>query len=738
MLHFFRNAAVAVTTLVTAPLFFISCSGNGGKELTNSDVQAARELAYRLSADLAESVTFRIEDGDSLDFYSLCTVDGALVISGNNINSLAMGLGDYLRDYCKVTVTPYVRDAVILPKKLPLPTEKITRRALLKNRFFLNYCTYGYSLPWYQWEDWERMIDWMALNGVNMALANTGNESIWLQVWQQFGLNKEQIREYFTGPAYLPWHRMTNIDKWGGPLPQNWLDGQCKLQKKIIAREHELGISPILSAFTGHVPEALKALYPEADIQQLSNWSEFDNEYAAWYLNPADPLYGQIQKAFLIKQKEAYGQDCHIYGVDIFNEVDPPLWEPEYLSKAASLTYEAISQIDPDAVWLQMAWLFYYDKRWTPDLIEAYVSPVPKGRLIMLDYYCEKAEIYKRTENFYGQDFIWSFLGNFGGRTVINGDIKSVGQKIDNVMVLAPDDCVGLGCTLEGLDVNNEVYEYILSRAWERTGTDEEWIDALADRHLGRADSCNRAAWNIMYHSVLNGVADKGSLMTIRPSLNPKGHWNRRNTQYDNAKLWTAWSYLLQATPSDMAAYRFDCVNFGRQCLSNHFAYLYLDVLDAYLHKDASRIAANHSLMTQIIADVDRLVSADEFFLLGKWIEDARAWGDNTKQKRKLEINARRILTTWGPKGRILTDYANREYNGLLSSYYAPRWEKFLSDLETAVRNGEEFNEEAFINWCVDFEWEWAENDLKFANSIQADAFTLSCQLYDKYKDLVK
>ena len=141
-----------------------------------------------------------------------------------------------------------------------------------------------------------------------------------------------------------------------------------------------------------------------------------------------------------------------------------------------------------------------------------------------------------------------------------------------------------------------------------------------------------------------------------------------------------------------MAAYRFDCVNFGRQCLSNHFADLYLDVLDAYLHKDASRIAANHSLMTQIIADVDRLVSADEFFLLGKWIEDARAWGDNTKQKRKLEINARRILTTWGPKGRILTDYANREYSGLLSSYYAPRWEKFLSYLETAVKNGEEFN----------------------------------------------
>ena len=140
-------------------------------------------------------------------------------------------------------------------------------------RFFLNYCTYGYTLCWWKWKDWERFIDWMALHGVTLALANTGQEAVWQKVWMQFGLTEQQTREYFTGPAFLPWHRMSNIDFWDGPLPQSWIDSQAELQKKIVDRELSLGINPILTAFNGHVPAALKAIYPDADIKPLSDWA---------------------------------------------------------------------------------------------------------------------------------------------------------------------------------------------------------------------------------------------------------------------------------------------------------------------------------------------------------------------------------------------------------------------------------------------------------------------------------
>src|SRR5664280_2674831 len=70
-----------------------------------------------------------------------------------------------------------------------------------------------------------------ALNGINMPLAITGQEAIWYKVWKKFGLTDLQIRSYFTGPAFLPWHRMSNIDHWDGPLPQSWLNNQFDLQK---------------------------------------------------------------------------------------------------------------------------------------------------------------------------------------------------------------------------------------------------------------------------------------------------------------------------------------------------------------------------------------------------------------------------------------------------------------------------------------------------------------------------
>ena len=133
----------------------------------------------------------------------------------------------------------FVDDHLDMPATLPAVDKKVTVDARCKDRFFLNYCTFGYTMPWWQWEDWEHFIDWMALNGINLPLAITGQESIWLKVWTKLGLSESEVRNYFTGPAHLPWHRMLNIDYWQGNLPMSWLDGQEELQKKIVARQRE-------------------------------------------------------------------------------------------------------------------------------------------------------------------------------------------------------------------------------------------------------------------------------------------------------------------------------------------------------------------------------------------------------------------------------------------------------------------------------------------------------------------
>lgn len=38
-------------------------------------------------------------------------------------------------------------------------------------------------------------------------------------------------------------------------------------------------MKPVLPAFAGHVPEALKTQYPDANITQLNSWGSFNGTY---------------------------------------------------------------------------------------------------------------------------------------------------------------------------------------------------------------------------------------------------------------------------------------------------------------------------------------------------------------------------------------------------------------------------------------------------------------------------
>lgn len=56
-----------------------------------------------------------------------------------------------------------------LPAELPLPAPSRTVMPM-KWRYSWNVCTPGYSFVWYSAADWQWMIDWMALQGVNLPL----------------------------------------------------------------------------------------------------------------------------------------------------------------------------------------------------------------------------------------------------------------------------------------------------------------------------------------------------------------------------------------------------------------------------------------------------------------------------------------------------------------------------------------------------------------------------------------
>ena len=122
-----------------------------------------------------------------------------------------------------------------------------------------------------------------------------------------------------------------------------------------------------------------------------------------------------------------FGTD-HIYGADPFNEVAPPSWEPEFLANCSKHIYQSMTHVDPDATWLQMTWLFYIDRHlWTNERVEAFLKAVPQNKLLLLDYYCENTEVWKQTDRYFGHPYLWCYLGNFGGNTMLAGNTKEVG-----------------------------------------------------------------------------------------------------------------------------------------------------------------------------------------------------------------------------------------------------------------------------------------------------------------------
>jgi alpha-N-acetylglucosaminidase len=55
----------------------------------------------------------------------------------------------------------------------------------------------SYTFAFWQWKDWERHIDWMALNGINVPLAFTGQEEIWRRVYKKVSSLALQNMHYY-------------------------------------------------------------------------------------------------------------------------------------------------------------------------------------------------------------------------------------------------------------------------------------------------------------------------------------------------------------------------------------------------------------------------------------------------------------------------------------------------------------------------------------------------------------
>ncbi|HWK06215.1 MAG TPA: alpha-N-acetylglucosaminidase [Puia sp.] len=753
----------------------------GGKN-ASPDKQASYALIHRLLA--GRSSAFIVEElpqaggvakaaGESIpngkempqagvpagkDVFELESRGQRIVIRGNNGVAIASGLYYYLENYCHCQLT-WNGSNMRLPAKLPLVAGKIHRSSPYNYRYYLNYCTFNYSMSWWDWARWEKEIDWMALHGINMPLAITGEEYTWYTVYKEMGFTEEELAAFFSGPAYFSWFWMGNLDGWGGPLTLHWMEGHRDLQAKILERERALGMKPVLPAFTGHVPAAFRQHYPTARLKQ-TNWKNgFPDTYI---LDSEDALFAEIGKKFLEKQSLLFGTD-HLYSADTFNENEPPSDDPAFLAGLSKRLYEGMQQADPAAIWVMQGWLFYSDRKfWKAPQIKALLDAVPDDHMILLDLAAEIEPVWKRTDAFYGKPWIWNMLNNFGGNVNLFGRMDGVASGPALALKdTASRRLAGIGLTMEAIEQNPVIYELMMEHAWQsKPVVVEEWLHKYVRNRYGMESEELLRAWDILRRTVYNGreIRDGAeSILTGRPTFDSTTVWTRTKLNYPPQSLLPAWDLFIRASGGQAQkepgkglneerskgqhplteGFLFDLTDITRQVLANYALPLQKKWVEAFHAGDSVGFRNYSGQFIELISDMDLLLSTRTDFLLGPWIASARSWGNTPAEKQLYEMNARDLITLWGDANSPLHEYANRQWSGLLNDFYKVRWQKFFSLLESSLEKGVEPDVDAFEKEIRGWEWGWVNEQKSFPVVPSGSSLELCGQLYRKYRQAI-
>jgi alpha-N-acetylglucosaminidase len=598
-------------------------------------------------------------------------------------------------------------------------------------------------MAWWDWDEWQRMIDWMALKGVNTPLAVTGQEAVWRAVLQDLGFDRRQIADFLVGPAYLPWGWMGNIDGLGGPLPDSWIDAHITLERRILARERELGMTPVLQGFTGHVPESIRAVFPQAVIHRTGDWSAGFG--GTWFLDPLDPLFQRFGRRFIERQTELYGTD-HWYAADPFNEIDPPSDDTTFLARMGHAIYGAMAAADPQATWLLQGWFLYYQTRfWREPQARAFLGAVPDDRMVVLDLWGDRHPVWRARQAFYGKPWVWNVLYNFGGKVSVNGDLPAIAANLDTALTSpARGRLSGLGMTMEGLGTNPIVPDFVMDQVWrDSVPAVEEWTRGYVARRYGAPNAAAWSAWRLLLATAFRSAAQTGDFLAERPQFYARGTPYRSEplAPYDARVLAEALDSLLAAAPAlgSDDAYRYDVVNLTRQVLGQLAVPFVTDVQDAFARRDSAALHAAETRVLGLLRDLDELVGTREEFLLGRWIADARRWGRTDAERRLYEWNARNLVTLWGERctegqNDDLNLYAYKEWQGMFASYFLPRWEAFFARLDSALAAGEPFDRAPFAAASCEWERAWSRRTGAFPTRPEGDAVAVARRLARKYR----
>lgn len=695
--------------------------------LLAEEAEGLKRMLSRVAPGLENNIEFILIEGDNTkDVFSIENKLDKIVISGTSNSSLSYGLNYYLRNYLKKY---YSRIGYALEDcdELVQVENKISQETLLKHRYFLNYCTFNYSMAFWDWEQWEKELDWMALHGINLALAIVGTEAVWQNTLKRFNFTENEILKFIPGPAYTAWWLMNNLEGWGGPVSQDWIDSRVELQKKILSRMNELGMEPVLQGFYGMVPFKMIEKFPGAKIVDTGKWVEFQRSA---FILPEDPMFVEIASVYYEEMEKLYGKQ-KFYGGDPFHEDEHDSFKNVDLKASGKAIQDCMAKNNPEASWVLQGW-------WTNPTDEM-LSGLKKDNTLILDLWSDHAPAWEKRKGFGELPWVWNCLQNFGDKVGMCSRLHHYTKEFNRAKVSNySESLVGIGSVMEGFSSNQVNYDLLFDLAWEPDELNvENWLQMHVEYRYGEKNSNASHAWDILLNTVFDTPVDQEqcneSIFCARPSLDGSkvNMWGSTKYSYDNKEIQKAVKLLLASHHKLKLnnTYRYDLVNTMRQYLTNLGLKYYQNMTRDFEKSDIAAFEVSSKKFLDLLLDQNELLSTRNEFRLSNWINNARKLAKNEQEEDLFEWNARTLITLWGHKkaSMELHEYSHREWAGLLSDYYYPRWKMFVDNLLKQL-SGEIPKE---INW---YKWEneWTSS-INIINDRTGDEIDVVKELLIKY-----
>ena len=640
-----------------------------------------------------------------------------IIIRGNSWVNIAVGINWYLKHHAGIHIS-WNNMNVKLPAVLPIVKQKERHETDLKLRYNFNYCTFSYTMAFWDWNRWQKEIYWMALHGINMPLAAVGTESVWRNMLLKLGYSEEEVGKFIAGPAFLAWWEMNNLEGWGGPLPLSWYKQQEALQKKILARMKEMGMKPVLPGYCGMVPHDAKQKLG-LNVTDAGRWNSYQRPAN---LSPTDSRFAEIADLYYKEQTRLYGKSDY-YSMDPFHESGNDA-AVDY-GKAGEALMSAMKRANPHAIWVVQGW----NENPRPQMI----ANLKVGDLLVLDLFSESRQNFKdfctgentsgtgkkdfstsKKEGIYGKhQWLFCLLENFGGNVGLHGRMdqllnnfylatgkKDTPKQENSSLLTLHSSLKGWGFTMEGSENNPVMFELMSELPWRAEKiTKEDWIREYCYARYGVHDATIEKAWILLAQSIYNcpkGNIQQGtheSIFCARPSLNSYqvSTWSLMSNYYDPEDTRQA-AILLTSVAEKYRGnnnFEYDLVDICRQALADQGRKQYLKVMADYKSFSRQDFKKDSDRFLKMILLQDKLLGTRQEFRLGHWIEEARNLGKTAEEKDLYEWNARVQITTWG--NRIcadnggLHDYGHKEWQGLLKDFYYLRWSTFMKSLASQL-----------------------------------------------------